>query len=229
MRRVIVTALASGLIAGLAFFAVQAWRVLPLIRAAEVYETAAPAPRDATQAADHQPDHDHAGAGWEPAEGFERLAYTALADVVSGVGFAMLLVGAFSLRDRPMTLRRGVLWGLAGYAAFALAPALVLPPEPPGTIAAALGQRQAWWLGTAIATAAGLALIAFARRKLAKLGGIGLIALPHALGALHPMSLPGAVPPALAAEFVAASLAATAAFWLTLGAASGWLYPRLGR
>lgn len=216
MRRVFVTALASGLIAGVAFFAVQAWRVLPLIAAAEVYEQAA---------AVHQ--HDAAEASWQPAEGFERLAYTAVADVVTGIGFALLLVGAFSLRGKPVDIRRGLAWGAAGYLAFSLAPALLLPPELPGGISADLASRQAWWLGTAAATAGGLALIAFAPMPLAKLGGLCLVVLPHVIGPHHPVG--GTAPPALLAEFTVASLAATAVFWIVLGAASGWLYRRTAR
>lgn len=216
MRRVFVTALASGLIAGVAFFAVQAWRVLPLIAAAEVYEQAA---------AVHQ--HDAAEASWQPAEGFERLAYTAVADVVTGIGFALLLVGAFSLRGKPVDIRRGLAWGAAGYLAFSLAPALLLPPELPGGISPDLASRQAWWLGTAAATAGGLALIAFAPMPLAKLGGLCLVVLPHVIGPHHPVG--GTAPPALLAEFTVASLAATAVFWIVLGAASGWLYRRTAR
>ena len=216
MRRVLVTALAAGFVAGLAFFAVQAWRLLPLIQTAETYEAAAPPHR-----------HDTAEAAWQPAEGFERLAYTAIADVVTGIGFALLLAGAFSLRGKPVDARRGLLWGVAGYLAFALAPALILPPELPGSLSADLASRQAWWWGTAVATAAGLALIAFARMPWLKLAGVCVIVLPHAIAPSHPVG--GAAPRELLVEFTIASLAATAVFWIVLGAASGWLYPRLGR
>ena len=217
MRRVFVTALAAGLVAGLAFFAVQAALLLPLIRAAETYEHAAAQPA-------HQPEH--ADAAWEPAEGFERLAFTLLADVVTGVGFALLLAGAFALRGGPMGPWRGLAWGVAGYLAFALAPALVLPPEPPGAIAAGVGLRQAWWLGAAGATAVGLAAFAFAKLPWLRLAGLGLVILPHAFPRLHPVSHAGAAPPELARDFATMSLIATAVFWLVLGAASGWLYPR---
>jgi cobalt transporter subunit CbtA len=212
MRRVLVTALAAGFVAGLAFFAVQAWRLLPLIQAAETYEAAAP--------------HGHAPA-WEPADGFERLAYTATADVLTGIGFALLLVGAFSLRGRPMDARQGLLWGIAGYLAFSLAPAMILPPELPGSLSADLAIRQAWWWGTALATAAGLALIAFAPMPWLKLAGLCVIVLPQVIAPSHPIG--GAAPHALLVEFIIASLAATAVFWMVLGAASGWLYPRLSR
>lgn len=223
MRRILVTALAAGFAAGLAFFAVQAWRLLPLIQTAETYESAATPHHDHDAAAST---HQHAPA-WEPAEGFERLAYTLVADVVTGIGFALLLVGAFSLRGKPIDLRRGLLWGVAGYLAFALAPALILPPELPGSVSADLAGRQAWWWATALATASGLALIAFARPSWLKLAGVCVIVLPHVIAPSHPVG--GTAPRDLLIEFTIASLAATALFWIVLGAASGWLYPRLSR
>jgi len=36
------------------------------------------------------------------------------------VGYALLLVACFSLSGRAVDGRRGVLWGLAGFAAFSL-------------------------------------------------------------------------------------------------------------
>jgi adenosylcobinamide kinase/adenosylcobinamide-phosphate guanylyltransferase len=48
-------------------------------------------------------------------------------------------------------------WGLAGFAVFTLAPGLGLPPELPAMPAADLLARQVWWIGTAAATAIGLA------------------------------------------------------------------------
>jgi len=228
MRRILVTALAAGFVAGLAFFAVQAWRLLPLIQAAEIYEAAATLPHDHDAgAAPHQPATAAAAPAWEPAEGFERLAYTVMADVVTGIGFALLLVGAFSLRGKPMDVRRGLMWGIAGYLAFSLAPALILPPELPGSLSADLASRQGWWWGTAVATATGLALIAFARMPWLKLAGLCVIVLPHVIAPSFPVG--GAAPRELLVEFTIASLAATAAFWIVLGAASGWLYPRLSR
>ena len=52
-------------------------------------------------------------------------------------------------------------WGFAGFAVFTLAPGLGLPPELPAMPAADLGDRQIWWTATVLATAVGLALIAF--------------------------------------------------------------------
>ena len=63
------------------------------------------------------------------AEVYENAANTLLADVLAGVGFAFLLTGAVALAGRPIDWRRGVAWGLGGYAAFFAAPSLGLPPE----------------------------------------------------------------------------------------------------
>jgi cobalt transporter subunit CbtA len=106
-------------------------------------------------------------------------------------------------------------------------PALGLPPELPGMMAADLVARQVWWLATAGATAAALALIVFAPDKPYKrplqAAGLLLLLLPHVLGAPHLAAESGAVPAALAARFVVASLAAAALFWVILGGLVGHL------
>jgi cobalt transporter subunit CbtA len=223
MRHILLTALAAAFIAGLTAFAVQAVKVVPLIAAAEVYETAAPASPEPGAG-----DHSHTAA-WEPAEGFERYAYTALADILVAFGFALILVGLFALRGRTVSAQEGLLWGMAGFAVFSLAPALGLPPELPGSQSADLPLRQAWWLGTVIATAGGLALLVFAGNPLRQSLGLVLMVAPHILGAPHAHEMGGTAPPELAAQFVAASLMASAILWTVLGSASGWLYGRLTR
>ena len=79
---------------------------------------------------------------WAPADGFERSAFTALANVVTAIGFALLLVTASELSGGLTGWRQGVFWGLAGFAVFTLAPGLGLPPELPGMPAADLGRRS---------------------------------------------------------------------------------------
>jgi cobalt transporter subunit CbtA len=132
---------------------------------------------------------------------------------------------------RPADARRGLLWGLAGYGVFAVAPALGLPPELPGMMAADLAARQVWWIMTVGGTAAGLALVVFAPAKPYKrplqIAGLALIVLPHLLGAPHLAAEAGTVPAELAARFVVASLAASALFWAVLGAVVGHVMARL--
>jgi cobalt transporter subunit CbtA len=219
-RRIFLTALIAGSLAGLAAAVLQRVETVPLIAQAEGYETANAAVGG----------HGLAGAPWGPAAGFERAAYTVLADVLAGIGFALLLAGTIALaasRGIAIDTRRGLVWGAAGFAVFTLAPALGLPPELPGMAAAGLAQRQAWWLATAVATAAGLGLIVFSPRRLPRLVGIVVLLLPHALGAPGPGRISSPVPSFIEARFVVGSLVTAASFWLLLGGLSGWLYRRL--
>lgn len=224
-QRVFLTAIVAGLCAGLALFAAQRVKIYSLIERAEVYEARAEA------APAHSHDRAAAEPAWEPARGLERAAYSLLADTVAGVGFALLLVSGVALaegRGHAVDGRRGLLWGAAGFAVFALAPSLGLAPELPGMQAADLAQRQEWWIGTALATACGLGLIVFWRPWTYRLAGIALLALPHLVGAPQQTGEAGSVPPELAADFVVASLVTAALFWLVLGGLGGWLYRRLG-
>jgi cobalt transporter subunit CbtA len=219
-RRIFLTALVAGSLAGLAAAALQRIEIVPLIMRAEGYETAN-APVGG---------HGLMGSPWEPAAGFERAAYTVIADVLAGIGFGLLLTGTIALaasRGMAVDARRGVVWGAAGFAVFTLAPALGLPPELPGMAAAGLAQRQTWWLTTAVATAAGLGLIVFSPRRLPRCVGVVLLLLPQVLGAPEPARISSPVPNLLEARFVVASLTAAALFWLLLGGLSGWLYRRL--
>jgi cobalt transporter subunit CbtA len=222
MQKILITALIAGLFAGFISFGVQAFKLSPLILHAEVFEDAAAA----KEAAMPGHDHDHGEDEWQPANGFERKAYRAVADLGVGVGYALVLIGAFSLRGDRMTAQRGLFWGLAGFAVFALAPGFGLPPELPGTLSADLTPRQLWWASTAAATALGLALMVFGRSNGYKALGLAALILPHVIGAPHPETLGGPVPPELNAEFAAASLATAAIFWVVLGTVSGWLYGR---
>lgn len=225
IRRVLLSALLAGLLAGAFVTVAQMVRVTPLILQAEHYENAG-------AATSHDHAHHHAGAGepeaWAPEDGVERTLFTLLANVLTGIGFGLLLTAAFVLRGRGADLRSGALWGLGGFAVFSLAPALGLPPELPGTEAAALGARQTWWLAAVVATGLGLAAVVFASRTVLKALGAGLVLLPHLIGAPHPEAVGGSVPPELAAQFAVASIATAALFWIVLGGASGHFFKRLG-
>ncbi len=228
-QRIFFAAVLAGLAAGLAMSAVQQWRVTPLILAAEAYEVAdaeAPHTHDAATPA-HS--HDHDEDAWAPQDGGERTFYTVLANVLGSMGFALLLAAVSTLANIEITARNGVIWGLGGFLALQLAPALGLPPELPGMPAADLAVRQAWWVGTALATGAGILLIA----KLRNWVGIGiaaiLIAAPHIIGAPAAPHEPSAVPAHLATAFAASSLFAGAVFWLIAGPLLGWLNERFAR
>lgn len=169
---------------------------------------------------------DHGGhADGSESSGFGRNALTVLFTGLIYAGYGLVLVAGYQvagLFGRTVTPQEGVLWGIAGFATFQLAPAMGLPPELPGTIGADLMLRQYWWLGTVVATAGGLALIGYSRNVLAIIAGATLIALPHAIGAPVLDEFYGYAPPELAAEFSARVLGVALAVWAVLG----WLTAR---
>lgn len=241
-RRIILCALLVGALSGLLVSAVQHWQVIPIIAAAEQFEGSAAdevAPDASAHA--HSADtsaHTHDDAAWAPEDGAERHLWTAIANALTATGFALLLIPAIAawehLRGRPLaTARNGLLWGAAGWACLFAVPALGLPPEIPGSAAAALDHRQTWWLLTAISTAIGLGLLAFVRGP-ARWTGAALLVLPFAVGAPHLASGPFAGHAAdvatqldaLAAQFAVATTIVNAVQWLALGGLSGWAVAR---
>lgn len=225
MRRVLLAALAAGLAVGVLVTALQAFTTTPLILAAEVYEAAGGGEAHGHA---HDDGHAHDGDGAFPGGEVDRLVSTLLANVVTSVGFALLLVAGFALSGRHVDERQGLLWGLAGFAVFALAPAAGLPPELPGTMAAELADRQAWWLFAAGGAAVGLWLIVFWRNRFGIPLGLAAALLPHVVGAPAPEAMGGSAPPELAAEFAALAIAVQAVFWAMLGWIAGGLYRRFG-
>lgn len=213
--QIFVVALISGLIAGVFLTGVQQFAVGPIILEAETYEVAG---QDGAAAAE--------GEAWAPEDGAERLVYSAITNIVTAAGLGLLLSAAFVLRGRRVGWRGGLLWGLAGFAALNLAPALGLPPEIPGAEAAPLIERQVWWVATVALTAGGLVLIIFSPRVPLKAVGLVLIVGPHIAGAPQPDVHGGLAPVELANAFIYASLITNAAFWLVLGVLAGALFNR---
>lgn len=230
LRNLILSAAAAGVAAGLFTAVVQHVTTTPIIIEAERYEGGTPA-------------HDHGDAApaageaaatpaaeeWAPADGVERTLYTSLATTVIGIGFGLALLGAMVLAGVRINARTGLAFGAAAFIAVALAPAMGLPPEIPGSGAAALGARQTWWFFAVGATAAGLAGLLLTRQVWLQIGGVVLIALPHIVGAPHPHEYVSTAPAELAGHFAATSLAVTAIFWGVLGYASGAFYERFSR
>ena len=228
----------------------QQWQVRPLIQQAELIEQAATEAHEHAQphqhaqghsepaAADHLLVHQHAGdphgspvsaqhdeAPWQPAEGTERLLFTALANISLAVGFSLLLTSALFLRGGPAGWRTGLVWGLGGYLVFFIAPSIGLPPELPGTVSAPLAARQLWWISTVASAAAGLALLIFGSRSL-KIIGVFCICLPFFIGAPHPDVAAENLPLVLTRSFVIATAIANGIFWLVLGALTAQFYEK---
>ena len=215
-RRLILVVFAAGTLSGLALFVLRHFTVVPLILAAETYETS-----------DHEA-HSKAATeeGWRPAEGWERTSFTALTTVLTGIAFAAILFGVMALSGKIINTRHGALWGLAAFTCFSLAPALEMPPQPPGGAVADLDQRQLWWVGTVIATAAGLWLITGQKRTwLLRSCGAACLLLPHLIGGPTPIGL-SSVPIKLARQFAITSVASNCIFWLMVGTLGGLIYSR---
>ncbi|MGP4803530.1 CbtA family protein [Agrobacterium cavarae] len=226
-RNIVFTAVLVGLIAGLAVSAMQAVGTTPLILQAETFESAggeAGHSHDAATPADHH----HEAEAWAPADGFERNAYTVAANVLTAIGYALVLTGLISLRGSQGGWREGLFWGLAGFAAVMLAPMIGLPPELPGSPAADLGARQIWWIATAAATAGGIALLAFRRSEpWAVILAVVLIVAPHVVGApLPPAGEHALAPLPLERRFVVLATVTSFVFWLILGSLSGLFLKR---
>ena len=240
LKTLILSAAAAGVAAGLFTAVVQHVTTTPIIIEAERYEGGAPlhdhggAPQEDAAAAVAPEGEPPAVAAaveeeWAPADGVERTLYTSLATTVIGVGFGLALLGAMVLAGVGINARTGLAFGTAAFIAVALAPAMGLPPEIPGSGAAELGARQAWWFFAVAATTIGLGGLLLTQNVALQIGGVVLIALPHIVGAPHPQEYVGTAPAELAGHFAATSLAVTAIFWGVLGYASGAFYEHFSR
>lgn len=214
-KNLLSSAVFAGLIAGLFAALLQFVFVIPLLLEGELYETGARvhfAVEGTTQSIKHAPP---LGNDWS------RHLMTIGFNIVTYAGYGLLLVAAMGFaRERfgaVLTAKMGLIWGLGGFVAVQLAPAMGLPPELPGTIAAELGPRQMWWTGTILATTAGLGIIAFAGGLWKQAIGLVLILLPQFIGAPHLDTYYGIAPPELAGEFTTASLGTAAFGWSLLG------------
>lgn len=214
IQRVLAVGLIAGLVAGLAIAALQQVTTTPLIFAAEVYEASAQA-HDAV-----------ADEGWKPAEGFQRLVATGVADFGLAAGYALILLGAMLLSGERVEPKRALCWAACGFAATGLATALGLPPQLPGAAEGDLIARQIWWVATAIATGAGLFVLLRRDEFFLKAFGALLLLAPHVVGAPLPVRPESTVPAEFAARFAASSLTVQAVMWSLVGVAVGATWRR---
>ena len=225
LKRIFFAAALAGALAGTLLTLVQQAQVSRLILKAEVYEDAAASSRTAHVHAPGEPEH-HAHEAWQPAEGAERILFTALANISLAMGFGLLLGAVIVLRNQVGGWRAGLLWGLAGYVVFFVAPSLGLPPEVPGTESAPLADRQLWWLMTVVLTATGLFLLTFVKNWQVKSLGVAVLGIPHLVGAPQLLVHSSTAPIELAHAFVYATALANAVFWLVLGTLMGFFYKK---
>jgi cobalt transporter subunit CbtA len=229
--RLFLVALIAGAISGIFVTIVHQIATVPVILAAEVYENGAAEAQPAADAAApaEAAAHEHEDEGWAPADGLWRTFYTVLADVLTGIGFALVLVACYRLWGRPVNWRTGLYWGLAGFAVVIVAPCLGLPLEVPGTEAAPLLPRQIWWVATVLLTGGGLAMILLGRKAAWCVLGIAMIVAPHAIGAPQPADYGSVAPEAIAHRFIVAATITGLLFWAALGTTTGIIYNRVLR
>lgn len=237
IQKMVTSALIAGFVAGLLAALLHFAFVQQYILLGEQYEsgalthfdnaTAPPTTHDHGQMAAPAGDaHEHGAAQGEETR-FTRNSLTVLFAGLVYVAYGLILTAGFGLAQSmgiTITAREGLLWGIAGFASFQLAPALGLAPELPGTIAADLTARQIWWWGTVLATSTGLALLAYGRGYLAWGAAVLLLAAPHIIGAPLPDAYWGVAPPEVAAMFSARVLATALAVWAVLGWLAGYLW-----
>ena len=225
LNRIVFVALLAGALAGLVTSALQQALVVPLIVAAETYESAPAHHHDAGGAASEAAP---AAAGPHDTPLFDprRAAITTAATVGAAIGFALMLLAAMQALGETVTTGSALAWAVAGFAVVGLAPALGLAPELPGSAAGDLNLRQLWWVGTVLASAIGLWLMIRKKTVWALALGVLLLVVPHIIGAPHPILLTSTVPAELASAFTARSLAIQAIFWALIGALSGYFWTR---
>jgi cobalt transporter subunit CbtA len=234
IQRMLASALIAGFAAGLLAALLHFAFVQEYILLGEQYESGevvhfkasadhAHAAEPTPEAHDHG-DHDH-GAGGMVSD-LQRNGLTVLFAGLIYVAYGLILVAGFGVAESfglTITPREGLMWGIAGFVSFQLAPAMGLAPELPGTIAADLTARQIWWWGTVMATGTGLGMLAYGKGYLTMGLAVLLLAAPHVIGAPLPDGYWGVAPPEVGAIFSARVLATALVVW----AALGWLAARL--
>jgi len=241
IQKMVTSALIAGFGAGLLAALLHFAFVQQYILLGEQYESGALTHFDAAAAPPTAHDHgsDHAAEAEPAADGhahshdagevstLTRNSLTVLFAGLIYVAYALILTAGFGLAQsfgKVITAREGLLWGLAGFASFQLAPALGLAPELPGTIAADLTARQIWWWGTVLSTGTGLALLAYGRGYVAIAAAVLLLAAPHIIGSPLPDGYWGVAPPEVAAMFSARVLGVALTVWAVLGWLAGYLW-----
>jgi cobalt transporter subunit CbtA len=219
-QKILVSALFAGALAGLMAGLLQLMFVQPVLLHAELYEGGDLVHFGGTLVS-ASPDLP----GFDPLRDGLSLVFTML----TYTGYALLLVAAMSFADDRgfgVDARTGIIWGVAGFVAFHLAPGISLAPEVPGVSAADIGARQVWWFATVIAAVVALGLIAFGKGWAAWGVAIILLMAPHLVGAPEPATFAGTTPPEIAGLFAARAFGVGLAAWVILGSAAGFFWRR---
>jgi cobalt transporter subunit CbtA len=223
LGKIILSTLVAGLLAGLIMAGIQYLRLTPLIQIAESYES----PETEAIAEANKPCvetmpgmkmcNDNGRPSWKPAEGWQRTISTTTASLMTGAGFAILMLGMSMLTNITITKQNGLIWGICGFCAVSLAPAIGLPPQLPGMPTIDLHSRQIWWIATILLTGAATYIWVKARNGWWQLAAIIIAIAPQVFAPIAPAKTESNLPTSLAAEFVSSSLAANLIMWLAIG------------
>lgn len=223
--RLLTSAVFAGLAAGLIAALLQFSFVTSSLLEGELYESGA----KIHFPANGSPQSPRGGAEVDFGEEPMRYVLTAAFNVVSYTGFALVMVALMALAETRgltrITPRQGLVWGVAGFVAVQLAPAIGQPPVLPGSIGAEVGPRQAWWLATIVSAGLAMWLLAFGRGLWPFLA-VPLLLAPQIVGAPVLDTYFGVTPAELAASFAAMSLGYAAAGWTALGVCLAYFYSR---
>lgn len=231
LGKIILSTLVAGLLAGFVMAGIQHVRLTPLIQIAEIFESpeteaiaeaskpcveTMPGMKMCADQREHAI-HEHSPEDWQPADGWQRTLTTTTASLLTGAGFAILLLGVSLLSNIPITKQNGLIWGLCGFIAVSLAPSIGLPPELPGMPAADLQSRKIWWASTILATGFAIYFWLFAKDYWWKIVAIIIAIAPQFFAPITDAKSESNLPAHLAAEFVSSSLAANLVMWLAIG------------
>ena len=243
--RLVWCALLTALLVGSVQFVIGRWHAVPIIQAAEVFESRKPQTghvhtHEQTSTTDHAHDEPEAA---EPTAG-ERAAWTWVAHVLHSFSMALLMFAVMGWwvwkRGAPMgTARLALAVAAAGLLSLDVWPALGLPAELPGMDAASLGSRQAWWVLAAVSAALACSVLAgVAMKNVANhwrwLAAAALLALPFVVGVPQPLgdALTGfdaqsrAQIQALEREFIWATGWTFLSFWASIAIVGGLVFAR---
>lgn len=222
LKNLLLVGLLTGVISGSLLTLLQSFTVIPLIQQAEQYEEWVPA---SSEMESHH-DDSFAQEDWKPDEGWERLGFTWLANLSIASGFGLMMAGIMALH-RPRSWAHSILFAACGYYAFFLAPALLLPPELPGSESPHLAHRQATWLFTVLASLAGLGIMGFVQKLSHRLLGLAALAAPFLIFTPLEVHYAAPVPPELITRFTWLAGVTNSAHWLILGFSTYWISLRL--
>jgi cobalt transporter subunit CbtA len=222
--RLLISALFAGAAAGLLAGFLQLYFVQPVLLHAELYENGTLVHFGADKALAVHPDLP----GFDAMRDGLSLVFTML----TYTGYALIMLALMSIaEDRGAVIdgRTGILWGIAGFVTFHLAPGFSLAPEVPGAAGADITARQIWWFATAGAAGVALWLIAFGRSWALWGAAVVLLLAPHVIGAPEPDVFTGPAPTEIGALYAARALGVGLAAWVMLGCCAGYFWQREGQ